>query len=210
MHLEVKTIQGLGRNFHFVLDSEVDHIQSVLRTGEFYELEELELIAEIAGEPKRILDVGSNIGNHSIFFAHRFDADLVVPVEPNRRVLPLLRANLGLNWHPSYDLSLVGYGLSDRDGFGVSKVSTEANLGGAKLVIDTVGDVQVTSGDIAFPSITFDLIKIDVEGMENLVIQGMNDLLRRSNATVFVEVLLSNIDLTIHQMRSHGYRYLTS
>lgn len=57
MSHEVRTIRGLGREFQVLLNSEVDHIQNILRAGQFYELEELELIAEYAGDPKRILDI---------------------------------------------------------------------------------------------------------------------------------------------------------
>jgi hypothetical protein len=56
MALEVQTVHGLGREFHFVLNSAVDHIQSVIRSGIFYELEELELISELVERPQRILD----------------------------------------------------------------------------------------------------------------------------------------------------------
>ena len=38
----------LGREFDFLLNSDIDHIQNVVRSGQFYEIEELELIAEIA------------------------------------------------------------------------------------------------------------------------------------------------------------------
>jgi FkbM family methyltransferase len=207
MALEVQTVHGLDREFHFVLNSAVDHIQSVIRSGIFYELEELELIAELVERPRRILDVGANVGNHSLYFAHRFDAELTIPVEPNPRVVPLLRANLGLNWHRSFDLSLVGYGLSDQEGHGISHVKTEANLGGARLVADDNGCVPIVTGDNALEGQSFDLIKIDVEGMENSVIAGMARILARSNALVFVEVLFSNIDATIAQMRQLGYTY---
>jgi FkbM family methyltransferase len=207
MGLEIQTIQGLGREFHFVLNSAVDHIQSVIRSGTFYELQELELIAELVDRPRRILDVGANLGNHTLYFAHRFDPELTIPVEPNPRVVPLLRANLGLNWHHSFDLSLVGYGLSDHEGYGTSHLKSEANLGGARLIADDNGSVPIVTGDNALEGISFDLIKIDVEGMENQVLTGMAGILARSDALVFVEVLLGNIDATIAQMRKLGYLY---
>ena len=207
MGLEVQTVQGLGREFHFVLNSTVDHIQSVIRSGTFYELQELELIAELVDRPKRILDVGANIGNHTLYFAHRFDPELTVPVEPNPVVVPLLRANLGLNWHRSFDLSLVGFGLADQEGSGTSRLKSDANLGGARLVVDNQGSVPVVTGDKAFEGVSFDLIKIDVEGMENQVLAGMTGILARSEALVFIEVLLNNIDTTIAQMRKLGYVY---
>lgn len=210
MSHEVRTVRGLGREFQVLLNSEVDHIQNILRAGRFYELEELELIAEFAGDPKRILDIGANIGNHSIYFAHRFDPIRTIPVEPNPVILPLLRANLGLNWHKSFDLSFTGYGFSDRSATGTSFTASEANIGGAKLKVDPSGPVPIVAADEALPGETFDLIKIDVEGMENEVIAGMSGILTRSRATVFVEVLFDNIDPVILKLRSLGYAYRTS
>jgi FkbM family methyltransferase len=210
MDFEIQTVPGLGREFHFLLDSPDDHIQNVIRSGTFYELEELELIAELVDCPRRILDVGANIGNHSLYFAHRFQPELTIPVEPNPRVIPLLRANMGLNWHPSFDLSLVGYGLSDRDGLGTSEIKSEANLGGARLVTQEGGHIPIVKADDVLDGMGFDLIKIDVEGMENQVIEGMANTLIRSDALVFVEVLLSNIDATMAQMARLGYEYRQS
>ena len=54
--------------------------------------------------------------------------------------------------------------------------------------------------DDIFPDQEFDLIKIDVEGMEFAVVAGISHLLRRSDATVFIEVLITNIDGSIAQM----------
>lgn len=210
MGLEVQTVRGLGREFDLVLDSPVDHIQNVIRSGTFYELEELELIASLVERPRRILDVGANIGNHSLYFAHRFDPQLMVPVEPNPRVVPLLRANLGLNWHPSFDLSLVGFGLSDHAGSGTSRMKSEGNLGGARLIADEAGEIPIVIGDQALEGQAFDLVKIDVEGMENQVIAGLAGTLAQSDALLFVEVVLDNIDATIAQVRRLGYVYRES
>jgi FkbM family methyltransferase len=210
MTYHMQRVRALGREFDFLLNSEIDHIQNVIRSGQFYETEELELIVEFADNPKRILDVGANIGNHSIYFAHRFNADLTIPVEPNPVVVPLLRANAGLNWHRSFDLSLVGYGFSDRSATGVSSMLSPANLGGAKLQVDEGGSIPIIAADVALPGMAFDLIKIDVEGMEREVVSGMAAILARSKAVVFIEVLFKHVDSTIAQLGSLGYVYRTS
>lgn len=210
MSLEIRKVQALDREFDFVLNNAGDHIQNVIRSGTFYELEELELIAELVDCPKRILDVGANLGNHTLYFAHRFDPVVTVPIEPNPGIVPLLRANLGLNWHRSFDLSLIGYGLSDREGTGTSHVKNQSNLGGARLIADKDGCIPIVTGDSALKDMCFDLIKIDVEGMENAVIAGMAGILGRSEALVFVEVLFCNIDATIAQMNQLNYVYRQS
>jgi FkbM family methyltransferase len=210
MALSMSSFWALGREFHFLLESEVDHIQGILRAGQFYELEELELVADYAKSPKRILDIGSNIGNHTVFFAHRFDPDRLVPVEANPGIVQLLKANLGMNWHRSMDLEFVGVGLSDRPGQGSCHVASPHNIGGARLIQDGIGNIPIYRGDDMFQNDAFDLIKIDVEGTELQVLEGMKSLLQRSSGVVFMEVLLPLIDPAISIMRSHGYRYETS
>jgi FkbM family methyltransferase len=210
MGLSLHVVSGLGREFYFLLNSEIDHIQRVLRRGGFYEREELELIAEHARSPRWILDVGSNIGNHAIYFAHRFNPDHLAVVEPNPEIINLLRANLGMNWHKSMDLTYVGSGLSDRAGQGESYVTVRSNIGGAKLKHTDDGKIPIYRGDDIFPTEAFDLIKIDVEGMEFQVLLGMEALLNRSSGLVFLEVLLPNIDRAISMMRDVGYEYEVS
>jgi len=210
MTYNVHTIHSMDRDFNFLLNSDVDHIQGELRAGHFYELEELETIAKYTDRPKHILDVGANLGNHSVYFAHRFDPICTIPVEPNPQIIPLLCANIGLNWHRSFDLSLVGYGFSDRAAFGTSSISTEKNLGAAKLQVGVGGSVRVVAADMVLPEAAFDLIKIDVEGMENEVVAGMSGILARSRATVFIEVLFCNIEFVMAKLKSLGYIYRTS
>jgi FkbM family methyltransferase len=168
------------------------------------------LITEHAKSPKRILDIGSNIGNHSIFFAHQFNPDRLVPVEPNPAITNILKANLGMNWHKSMDLTYVGAGLSDHPGRGESQVASRSNMGGAKLIQNDHGIIPIYRGDDIFSTETFDLIKIDVEGMEFQVLTGMKSLLTRSSGMVFLEVLIPNIDQAISMMSEVGYQYEVS
>lgn len=208
--MEIISVRDLGSTFRFLITHKDDHIQKTLLSGRFYEAEELELIASYTEHPRGILDVGANVGSHSIYFAHRFQPEVLIPVEPNPAITDVLKANLGLNWHPSMDLSLVGSGLSNRAGHGHAAVASERNLGGARLVPDAGGIIPVHRGDDVLGGRPFDLIKIDVEGMELEVIEGLAATLMRSRATVFVEVLFANIDPTIEAMRKHGYGYTDS
>src|SRR5690606_32927844 len=80
--------------------SQEDHIyKTISETLCFYEKDLLEYIYTVVGtQPPQTLavDVGANIGNHSIFFAS-FLTDHLIAIEPNPQVLPVLNKNLSHN-----------------------------------------------------------------------------------------------------------------
>ena len=205
-----------GKIFTFLLNSRKDHIQQFLRNGDFYEREELELFCRICVGRKRLLDVGANIGNHSIFLAHRLNLERVTPIEPQPSILHLLRANLGLNWHPSFDFSHLGVALSDRAGRARIGSFDEGNIGGTRIVpatgdhepADEVGayPVRLCAGDDLFRAGDFDMIKIDVEGMEIEVLRGLRLCLEGFEGVIFVEVRDDNIADFARSIGDMGFR----
>jgi FkbM family methyltransferase len=204
-----------GKTFTFLLNSRKDHIQQFLANGEFYEREELELLCRFCAGRKRLLDVGANIGNHSIFLAHQLNLDRVTPIEPQLAILHILRANLGLNWHPSFDLSHLGVGLSDRAGWARIGSFDEGNIGGTRMV-PAIGDdksvdrdaypVRLCAGDDLFQSGDFDIIKIDVEGMEIKALTGLKHVLVGFDGVIFVEVHDDNIAGFARSIDEMGFR----
>jgi FkbM family methyltransferase len=191
-----------GKRFTFLLNSRKDHIQQFLANGDFYEREELELLRRFCVGRKRLLDVGANIGNHSIFLAHHLNLDRVTPIEPQPSILHILRANLGLNWHPSFDFSHLGVGLSDRAGWARIGSFNEGNIGGTRIVAATGDDeaadrdaypVRLCAGDDLFQGGDFDIIKVDVEGMEIKALRGLKHCLESFDGVIFVEVHDDNI-----------------
>jgi len=77
-------------------------------------------------------------------------------------------------------------------------------------VEDAAGTIPIVTGDQALRGASFDLIKIDVEGMENQVIEGLARTLARSDALVFVEVLMPNRETTVAQLARLGYVFRQS
>ena len=61
------------------------------------------------------------------------------------------------------------------------------NSGGTRVRLDG-GDVAVCRGDDLFGAEKFDLIKIDVEGMEVEVLAGLAQTIARGRPLIFVEV----------------------
>jgi FkbM family methyltransferase len=192
-------VEAFGRTFRFLNNSRIDHIQNVLNSGKFYEQEELELIVHHAPNARQLLDVGSNVGTHTIYLAHRLNLQRAVPIEPQPAILNILKANLGLNWHPSFDLSHLGIALGSGPSTArISKFSPQ-NLGGTQLqIVENDSNIiirdkiYVDSGDNRFSAKEFDLIKIDAEGMEEAVIKGLSNTLLEFEGLLFVEVYDSN------------------
>ena len=89
------------------------------------------------------------------------------------------------------DLRLVGAGLSDRDCLASVVMPNMHSFGGARLVQDGFGLVRVYCADDLLLLARFDLIKIDVQGMELQVIAG---------AAVMSSVSSNDTNITLGQV----------
>lgn len=157
------------------------------------------------------LDVGANIGNHSLYFARHFSD--VVALEPNPRVFELLCFNTKLqaNIEPlmigasdrraemrlSFDLNQWGCGHLARAG--------ELPTGGHDVPVTVIPLDEL--GEVA--SRRIGLIKIDVEGHELHVLKGASQILARSQPVILFEqhgagVSNESSDV-ISWLRAHGY-----
>jgi FkbM family methyltransferase len=155
--------------------------------------------------PGCMLDVGANIGNHTVFFAQRFD--VVHAFEPNPTTFGLLQLNTAAyaNVH-CHNLAL----SENSDRFGM--VTDRSNIGGARLV-SLSEDLESSCG---VESVALDawakardarvgLIKVDVEGHELQVFRGAQDVLRRDRPLVlFEQVGISEDVLTLLESLGYG------
>ncbi len=172
----------------FCLNMERDPIQRAIRRGEFYETEELEALQDIVPEGAVIFDIGSNIGNHALFFATRMKAAKVVVIEPNPLALAPLVANVVVNGLADVvDMTHLGVGLSNRNGGGFGMGRHDRNLGATKMKPGE-GKLKVRRGDDLFAGLTPALIKIDVEGMEMGVLSGLAETIARARPLILIEV----------------------
>ena len=178
-----------------------DKIAYVIRTQKtFWEVDQLEYVAMVGPVGGIYLDVGSNIGNHSVFFA-RFCAEHVVAVEPHPRLHPILRRNLAANG--AGDRSTVApVGISESGTAGAMSLRDEheQNIGASHIVAGRAaadGEEGVTLRRLddlldelrpSLPPLPFTFLKIDVEGMEMGVLRSATSLLRTHRPQILIEL----------------------
>lgn len=177
-----------GIDINWLITNPDDEIQRVQIDEIFYERGELQEILTRLGHANCILDIGSNIGNHAIFFERMYRPDTIILVEPQQLAIKHLLANIALNYSPAYDLSYLGMALSGGQGKATITDPSRYNIGISRILEDGAGDVPLISGDEIVRDRRVDLIKIDVEGMEYHVLEGLENTLRRSSPLLFIEV----------------------
>ncbi|MDX2155591.1 MAG: FkbM family methyltransferase [Hyphomicrobiaceae bacterium] len=182
-----------GQDIALFVDDEWDYIQGHHLKGHFYEEEELGLIGRhLRGGV--LVDVGANIGNHTVYALKLLGVDKVIAFEPNPAAARLLQINLALNGlSGKVDHRLAG--LSDRSAVGQLVAPGHKDLGSTRVTVgggaSAPGDraCRVMTGDEALagePRI--DMIKIDTEAMELKVLAGLQHTLERHRPKLFVEV----------------------
>ena len=177
-----------GQRVIFCTDKKDDPIQKAHRKGRFYEAPELGWLKAVFPAGGTFVDIGANVGNHTLYAALMLKAGRVIPFEPNPLAYGLLVQNVLVNGLADVvELSMLGVGVSDRHEGGFAMETREKNLGGAKMLAGA-GEIEVFPGHDLLAGSVPDLIKIDVEGMEISVLSGLEPLLERCRPAMLVEV----------------------
>ncbi len=156
--------------------------------GEFSE-GELKLFTHFVRKGSVVLDIGANIGAHTVPLARLVGPEgVVVAFEPQPVLYRILSANLLLN---SVTNTLT-YGMALGDTVGECRIpvldySQPFNFGG--LAMDMVEDGEAVPlgrlDDFNLPRVNF--IKIDVEGFEAKVLAGAAQTIERCRPIMYIE-----------------------
>lgn len=152
----------------------------------------LELIA--SGKGKSFLDVGANVGTHSVTLARQFCH--VYAFEPNPEVLPSLKRNIALNG--ATNITVVEAGLSDGNGEqpffvpagGNKGMGTFSTVEQYDVAVAPLGRLHVERGDDVVARLGIEdvgAVKIDVQGLEPAVLRGLRETLARDRPVVWFE-----------------------
>lgn len=186
--------------------------------GEWAE-HEISVVSTMLEDGDVILDIGANIGTHAIAFSSRFPSSPVFAFEPQQLASMLLAANICLSSRPNCKPMPMACGRSAKIG-DVDPVYDELDWNiGALSLRDAFGEADQTmqQDSFAYPTLVVpldvcrfpgrvQLIKIDVEGMEDDVIAGAAGLIERDRPLICFEVLtLEAMHRCREQLLARGY-----
>lgn len=183
--------------------------ENISKRNWFYEAEILEKWSPIFRDARIALDIGANIGNHSIYWATEMQFDAIYSFEPLPANYERLINNVASNGLSN--VITINKAISDQPGTVVVDRYDEKNLGGTsftKTDINSSQVVQATSVDkfVAENQIdTIDFIKIDTEGNEVKALLGMNKTVQTFYPVIWVEVSYQSYAKVMEILTSENY-----
>jgi FkbM family methyltransferase len=188
------TVRNDGLIFAGNIDSFID--RQVYLFGNYEEKAiRLFLSSIIPGRRGTVLDIGANVGTHSLAFARHFRN--VLSFEPNPTLWSAFERNISLNGAGNITLNKVG--LGETEGrfilYGIDKMNhglgTFSTIEQYDLPLRPVANCDMVIGDPYLKTHgvdCVDAVKIDVQGFEPEVLRGLRDLLQRNKPVVWFEL----------------------
>jgi len=158
-----------------------------------FEKQALAMCAQYIKPDGVVIDVGANIGIHTVHFAQLAPNGTVICLEPARSTFASLLRNIeGLA-----NVIPLNLALSDTCGLQNFFIASDNAYSGLKDTgrksIVRQEWVPCFAADQLLPALLqdkrVDLVKIDVEGFETQVLHGMEQLLRRYRPVIFCEIV---------------------
>ena len=179
-----------------------------------HEAATIDVFAELASGPGAIVDVGANVGLYTVIAAAS-SADPVWAFEPVPRTFRILDENLARNgFGGAVRVAQRAVGresavTSFHVPWGDCPSSASLDETGYRVLEGELIEVEVVRlDDVVDETVPYGLVKIDVEGFEHAVIDGMENLIRRWSPAIILE---SNYDGPAEAvetlLRGHGYSF---
>ena len=192
-----------------------DTIGHCINTWGYYEWQVLDIfdlwIKQEFPEKKKlsVLDIGANIGNHTVFFAERFLK--IFAYEPVLRNFKLLK----LNTEDLENVEIFNYGISDVSEEKNITINKD-NMGGSNVVnnsknLESFEKIKLKNLNVEnILSEKIGIVKIDVEGMEHQALLGISNIIKRDSPIILFEnedykSIVSGNSKSLNFLKSLGY-----
>jgi FkbM family methyltransferase len=153
---------------------------------------EVDLLAKLISADENVLEVGANIGGHSVFIARDVCASgTLYAFEPRRILFQMLCANLSINNLENVRCFQLAVGERAEVFFEGSLNTTRLCNAGAFTLKEIAGNkekIQVIKlDDMMDDFMTLSLIKADIEGYELDLLNGAPRLIKRDRPILYIE-----------------------
>ena len=155
----------------------------------FTELPSLKKMDELIPENAVILDIGANIGNHTLYWLTTSPkrAKYVYAFEVIDETYEILKKNIALNGLQN-KTTLFHFGLGANNTTASISFMNLDNMGATSIQEDKNGKFQIRKLDDVKLNHKIDFVKIDVEGLEIDVIKGAKKFLTKDKPLIWVEL----------------------
>lgn len=181
------SFEGKDVHFNFPLPDDLLARKIIDQKG-FYELAMLQHMREYLVPGCVVLDIGANLGNHSVFIGKYCNPSQVHAFEPHPLMHTALKHNIDVN-----DLGNVvqahAVALGETNTRGVISDAAPNNAGMSQVKVASDGPIEIIQLDslLADQLQRCDCIKLDVEGMELAVLRGATNTIKRFHPDIYVE-----------------------
>ena len=159
-----------------------DLISNIIKsTNDFYEIEIFRAFKSLIPTSGVFLDIGANIGNHSLMFAVNFTGIEIYSFEPSIVNFPLLHRNLQ-SFSNVYPLNVA---IGSKCGIVSLSENDPLNKGG--ISISKSGQKVPIMNLDSFDLQNVSFMKIDVEGHEYSVLEGAIKLIKNNKPVIWIE-----------------------
>jgi len=174
-----------------------DLIQNIqLSTYSFFEQDILQGIDNYLDKNSVILDLGANVGNHTVYWGKITKVKRIYSFEPVKATFKILSKNIEIN-NLTDRVNIYNIGLGDKDSKGSIKGLYNVN---ASTIADSIGSLSINEsidGDIDIKKLDtyneiieeekIDFVKIDVEGYEKKLLLGAVGFFKKHKPAIFIE-----------------------
>lgn len=151
-----------------------------------------------------VLDIGANIGNHTLYFLNECNAQFVYCFEPADDTFQILTNNIIIN-HLEDRVQLMHVGVGSVSGNARIKQQRQHDTGYTQLEKSETGDITIVAIDDLDIRKNIGFIKIDVEGFELEVIKGLENTLKKDKPLIMIEVWNQNSEEIMSILNGIGY-----
>ncbi len=193
--------EGIGRALHW-------------RGIEGFEVETTRIFHALAKTAKTVVDIGANTGTFALIACAANPDALVYAFEPVPRVYERLVNNVALNgWQERCIVQNIA--ISNTEGilkihipYVEMPVSASLKADGFRAGDSYLADVTVKTLDSVCSGKQIDLIKMDVEGVEEQVLLGMREILQHSAPAIIAECYIEGPFRQIEAiLAEYGYSF---